>query len=190
MHLLKGLLTDKGQVVCPVVPGSRYRAAVEVDGLYWTADLEAGLACALKHDRRVLVAFHGMLDVNARVNEVEGFRERAVKAGLSRYVLIKLYTDYVPAEYFQRQPTEQARREDGLANLEFEKRYFNTSQEPLYVVLQPKGRTSFGLVGVYERGLITDSGEFVRFLHNPRPAPREAFFSSVIKKLRQITGIH
>jgi hypothetical protein len=76
-----------------------------------------------------------------------------------------------------------------LASLEFEKRYFNTSQEPLYVVLQPKGRASFGLVGTYEGGLITDSGKFVRFLHNPRPAPRKAFFSSIINKLRQIAGI-
>jgi hypothetical protein len=189
MHLLKSMLTDPGQIVCQAVPGSRYRAAVEVDGLYWTADLEAGLACALKHDRRVLVAFHGMLDTNARVNEVKGFRERAVKAGLSRYVLVKLYTDYVPAEYYQQEPAEQSRREDGLANLEFEKQYFNTSQEPLYVVLQPKGRTSFGLVGAYEGELITDPGKFVRFLHNPRPAPREAFFSSIINKLRQIAGI-
>jgi hypothetical protein len=189
MHLLKSLLTDKGQIVCQAVPGSRYRAAVEVDGLYWTADLEAGLACALKHDRRVLVAFHGMLDTNARFNEVNVFSERAVKAGLSRYVLVKLYIDYVPAEYYQRQPTEQVRREDGLANMKFEQRYFNTSQEPLYVVLQPRGRASFGLVGVYEEALITDSGNFVRLLHNPRPAPREAFFSSVISKLRQLAGI-
>ena len=189
MHLLRRVQTDKGQFVCQAVPGSRYRAAVEVDGLYWSADLEAGLACALKHDRRVLVAFHGMLDTNAKYNEREVFPERAVKAGLSRYVLVKLYIDYVPAEYYQRQPTEQSRREDGLANMEFEKQYFNTSQEPLYVVLQPTGHASFGLVGTYEGGLITDSGKFVSFLHNPRPTPREAFFSSIINKLRQTAGI-
>ena len=57
------------------------------------------------------------------------------------------------------------------------------------MVLQPKGRASFGLVGVYEGELITDPGKFVRFLHNPRPAPREAFFSSIVNKLRQIAGI-
>jgi hypothetical protein len=181
-------LREETQPVCEPRAGSRYRAAVEIDGLLWTADVEAALACALNRNRRVLVAFHGVTDVNAKLNETM-FRERVVKAGLKRYVLVMLYTDYVPADYYRRAPTEQERREDAMANQEFERLHFRTVQAPMYVILQPKRTGKFEVVGSYEVSLFTDSARFVRFLRDPRRPPDEAFWGNFINKLSRAARV-
>jgi hypothetical protein len=186
VHWLAHEMREEARGICAPLTGSRYLAAVEIDGLLWTADFQAALACARNHDRRILIAFHGLIDTNARLNEVTVFREWAVQSGLRRYVLVKLYLDFVPAEYYRQPPTQQDQRQDAAANMEFEKQHFHTAQEPLYVVLQPRRNGGVELVGSYDEGRITDAARFARFLRDPRRPPPDDFWSTITDKLRQL----
>jgi hypothetical protein len=185
-HWAMQIRIETGPFVCQAVSGSRYRGSIEIEGLFWTADLEAGLACAHRHGRRVLVAFHGLLDTNARLNEVTAFREPPVQLALRQYVLVKLYVDYVPEEFYQQKPSQQERRRDGEANGQFEAQHFHTLQEPMYVVLEPKRNAPFVIIGRYEVGLLTDPWQFVRFLRAPHLRPQEDRFRKILNKLQGV----
>jgi hypothetical protein len=188
-HWLAHGLQEEPEALCGQRPGSKFCAGVEIDGLMWTADLQAGLACARGRDRRLLVAFHGMMDTTGRANEITIFREQAVQAALGRYVLVKLYVDYVPSDYYREAPTREDQRKDAEANLAFQKRHFHTVQAPLYVVLQRTRDGRVALVGSYGEGLISDAGRFGRFLHDPRARPREDSWATFVTKLRQLAGV-
>ncbi len=170
---LNGLMRDninQSEVICTQGNGSRFRPAVEMDGLIWTADIDAALACGLKHDCPVLVAFHAITDCNARKNEINVFRQHRVKSAMRRYVLVMLETDYVPEQFYVKKPDDDDSRKDGEANLNFEVQHFSTVQEPLYAVLQPQGDGNFKILGQYEGGLIDKPLEFIRFLSDPGAA--------------------
>ena len=162
------------QVVCDNLPWSPYRAAVEVDGLVWTADIDAALACARKQDRRVFVAFHAKSDTNSLVNERTVFRDHRVKSALRGHVLVMLYIDFVPECYYQRRTDQEVQRRDGEANYRFEEQRFQTAQEPLYVVLQPEADGEFKIVAEYDETRIQDVNRFVRFLQNLASARHES----------------
>jgi hypothetical protein len=179
---------DEAQVVCEHLEGSRYRAAVEIDGLVWTADMDTALACAVKHDRRVLVAFHAITDTNARLHEVTIFRDQRAQSAMRRYVLVMLQIDFVSEHFYLRKPDQEDQRKDGEANLEFEQQIFNTVQEPLYVVLQPKGSGEFEIVGEFDEGQINEPTRFVQFLRNPAAWP-DGFWRNAMNKLRQFARV-
>ena len=161
------------QVVCADQPGRRFRAAVEIDGLVWTADLGAALACAFEQDRHVLLAFHGVTDVNARLNEHNVFSDQRVKSAMRPYVLLMLYVDIVPELFYQQEPERQDRQSDAEINWKFETKTFETVQEPLYVVLRPKDNGHFEVVARYDEALIKDTARFVYYLTNPLHAAQE-----------------
>lgn len=117
---------DVSQIVCWSCGQSKFADAVNIDGLLWTADLNAGLACARKHNRRMFVAFHAIVDTNARVNEITVFRERRVQSALKPYVLVMLHTDFVPEEFYQHQPDHDTQTSDGDNNRNFEIKTFDT----------------------------------------------------------------
>jgi hypothetical protein len=129
------------------------------------------------------------LDTNAKIHDVTVFREQVVKSGLRRYVLVKLYIDYVPDAYYQHKPTLEDRRKDGMANMTFEQQQFNTCEEPMYAVLQPKRNGKFEVVGLFREGRITDSARFVGFLRDPRPRRPEDLWREIMNKRRQLGGI-
>jgi Thioredoxin-like len=167
LHWLMREKSPEAQFVCESLPGSRYRAAVEIDDLKWTGDMEAALACAFKEGRRVFVAFHAVTDVNARVNEVTVFRDSRVKLAIRDYALVMLYVDLVPDRFYRQEPDRQAQRKDGEANFKFLEQHFQTAQEPLYAVLQPTANGDFEIVGQYDEARINDLNLFVQFLKNP-----------------------
>jgi hypothetical protein len=151
---------------CDQRPGTRFRAGVAIDGLAWTADLEAALACASRHGRRVFVAFHAEIDTAARFNEVTAFRDPDVRSAFDRYVLVMLYMDSVPACFYGQAPSRREREEDGAVNAAFEQSLFDTAQEPLYVILQRAPNGQFEILDVYDETRITDASRFVRFLRH------------------------
>ncbi len=161
------------QVVCENEPGRRFRAAVEIDGLLWTADLDAALACAFKQNRYVLLAFHAVCDTNARYNEVNVFRDHQVKSAMRRYVLLMLHVDIVPESFYQQKPEQEDRQSDAEINWKFETKTLDTVQEPLYVLLRPKGNGHFEVVARYDEALIKDQARFVYYLENPLRAAQD-----------------
>jgi hypothetical protein len=155
----------KSSEACLSQAGSRFRSPVYIDDLPWTADIDLALACASKQKRRVLLAFHAVTDMNARYNERAVFPLEQVKSGLRAYVLLVLYIDFVPESFCRSAPGVDERRKDGEANLTFEEQRFQTAQEPLYAVLEPKADAGFEIVASYKEGRIVNVAGFVRFLH-------------------------
>lgn len=153
---------------CEHRPGSRFRAAVEEDGLIWTADLNAALARARKRGQRVLVSVEAITDVNCLVNKRNVFTKPEVKKALAPYVLVVLYIDAIPDRYYLTEPQQEEQGRDGRANSEFIQRAFNTMQEPLYVTLDPKNDGAFDIVEIYEEAMIRNRAEFIRFLRDSR----------------------
>jgi hypothetical protein len=52
-------------------------------------------------------------------------------------------------------------------NLSFQQAVFNTSQLPLYVILEPRLDNTILAVGVYDEGRILNEGAFAQFLRSP-----------------------
>jgi hypothetical protein len=177
--------TDGVQVLCEQVEGSRYRAAVNRDGLSWTADLEAALACGLKHERRVFLAFHGLTDCDSERNAAM-FSNHRVKAALKRHVLVMLYTDVVPDRFYRQEPNFLDQRKDAEANLKFREATFTGYWSRVYVVLEPREVGEFEILGEYGETVITDPVHFVRFLHDPRPQLLDGFWGNAIHQLRKL----
>jgi hypothetical protein len=177
---------DVPQLLCDQIEGSRFHAAVEMDGLVWTGDLESGLRCAREHERRVFVAFHAMYDTNARYNESHGFTQPRVKKTLKRYVLVMLHIDRVRADFLRIPPTDKESRKLAKANMDLLEGRFGTFQEPLYAVLQPTEEDGFRIVGVYDLGGIHDSDRFEDFLKYPHVQPSNGWWRTGIDKLKRL----
>ena len=103
------------------------------------------------------------------LNEKSIFSLPLVKTEFAKYVLLKQYTDIIPKRYYPPDvattisPGEQ--RDDAEAIKDFMQQNFNTLELPLYVVIEPT-ETGFKEIGRYNKGLIRDKDEFVRFLRD------------------------
>jgi hypothetical protein len=95
------------------------------------------------------------------------FSKPAIKELLSQYVLVKLYTDEIPAAY-QNTPGVT----DAGENRQFQVDRFGTVELPLYVILRPDGKGDFQEVGRYAVGVIhpPNVNEFAEFLRKPLTA--------------------
>lgn len=82
-----------------------------------------------------------------------------MKELFSKYTLVQLYTDAVPAYY---KPTTSAEE-----NLKLLQDTFGTATLPTYVILQPLGGGQYKEVSRNESGKINDVEAFLEFLRKP-----------------------
>jgi hypothetical protein len=81
-----------------------------------------------------------------------------VKDLFSRYTLVRLYGDYLPAGYPPKPSAEE--------NRAFQATFLN-NQRPFYVILEPLPDGSFKMLGSYKEGMIQKIPAFVEFLKEP-----------------------
>ena len=114
------------------------------DGLTWLSDYPAALAQAKAESKPLFIDFTGVTCTNCRWNEKNVFPKAAVKAALSDYVRVRLYTD----------------RPGDAANQKLQLTKFGDVALPLYGIVNP---ATEAVVDKYA-GTITDAPEFTRFL--------------------------
>jgi thiol:disulfide interchange protein DsbD len=156
-------------------------------GEAWTGNLDYAVARAREHLRRtnqpkrIFIDFTGKLCTNCKINEKSVFSKPEIKRLFQPYELVQLYTDYVPNEFYS--PELRARfgsdltrqRDDAVeVNLPFQQALFNTSQLPLYVILEPRLDNTIVTLGVYPEGRILNEGAFAEFLRRPGPGTGSA----------------
>jgi hypothetical protein len=89
------------------------------------------------------------------------FSKPIVKELFSRYTLVRLYGDYLPAGYPPKPSAEE--------NSAFQATFGN-NQRPFYVILQPLPDRKFSVVASYDEGYIRDVPAFIEFLKAPLSA--------------------
>lgn len=133
----------------------------------WTSDLNAAIERARERDQVVFVDFTGVTCTNCKLNEKQVFPQPAVKELMQNFVLVQLYTDTIPPEFYESPPDLDKRDADAKTNLKFQKAIFGTEQLPLYVLLRPEPGMKGGKVGivaVYDEGKINKLEAFKAFL--------------------------
>lgn len=144
--------------------------------LAWTRDYEAAWAQAKSQGKLLFIDFTGQNCQNCRYNEKNVFPIPGVRDGLSRYVRVQLYTDYVPDPSL----TSSASEAQGRRNAEIQSETFGDISNPLYAVVRPSAdaaleRTPDGklkikgqILGV-RKGLISQDlvKDFETFLGRP-----------------------
>ena len=126
--------------------------------LVWNHQLAVALEQAKKENKLVFIDFTGTLCTNCKLNERYAFPRPEIQAAMSKYVLLKLYTDKTPAGVEQ-VPSE-------VSSLELRNKRFETNALPHYAILRPEG-DDFRIVRKYGGNLIQSPGErkaFVEFL--------------------------
>jgi thiol:disulfide interchange protein DsbD len=148
-----------------VTPGGKPQEADARPSLAWLADVEAGLAQAWKNKlgdhpgQLVFLDFTGMSCTNCKKNERNVFAQASIRDLLSRYTLVQLFTDTVPAFY---QPAPAAAQ-----NKVFQRARFGDLRLPLYVILEPLAGGGFREISRYDEGLIRNVAAFTEFLKRP-----------------------
>lgn len=104
------------------------------------------------------------------MNERSFFSLPNVKAEFAKYTLLKLYTDTVPLEYYTsdqikdtKKAIEDRQTDDAEAHKQFQKTRFDTSQLPLYAIIEPVG-DDFKVIATYPLAVIREESDFVAFL--------------------------
>ena len=93
-----------------------------------------------------------------------------MKQEFAKYTFLQLYTDTNKLEFYtteqikdKEKPIEDRMIEDAEANKTFQRTRFDTSQLPLYAVIEPVGN-DFKVVAKYRLAVITDAADFADFL--------------------------
>lgn len=133
-------------------------------GLMWTPNLEWALAKAKKEKKRVLIAFDAMVNANSRFNQVNVLDQQPVKDALLQYVLVTVYVDVIPNEFYQEPTTDEQREADAELNQEFQLEFFNELIFSSYAILDPVDATHFRVGAVWNKGRILDVEEFRSFV--------------------------
>ncbi len=134
----------KDQALVPEARASRGRPAAS--SLVWMDDYRSALAKAEQEHKNVFIDFTGFTCTNCRWMESNVFTRPIVDSLLSKYVLVRLYTDGNGAQYTE--------------NQQLEERQFGTVALPFYAVVNHKGET----VSVFAKGMTRDIAEFTTFL--------------------------
>jgi len=149
---------------------------------HWTANLEDAVAQAGEYQKRtgkvkpVFIDFTRVNCTNCNLNENDVFTKPDIRALFKPYVLVKLYTDKVPIQYYSPEDRQavagiSARQEaDAAASARFQKKVFDTEQLPLYVILEPRLDDTIKIVGTYDEGRIMNESAFAAFLRQPQEA--------------------
>jgi hypothetical protein len=144
-----------------------------------TANLPAAVAEARSHfqrnghPKRIFVDFTGVTCKNCRLNEQNVFPKPSIHKLFEPYLVVKLYTDTVPNDYYtsevQAQLAKSVSRQESDAdvNLDFQ-RPFGTEQLPLYVILEPQLDGTITVVSKYDEGRINNEAAFAEFLREPK----------------------
>jgi thiol:disulfide interchange protein len=181
LHLAPGLMkSNEGQnqrptgIVYAWVEAFLLPESAGVGGkeLPWDSDLPRALEAARRNSdgrRLVFVDFTGKTCQNCKVNERDIFPRPEIDELLRMYVLVQMYTDEVPLEFYST-PRSLAEREDEarIANQEFQRASTGGDERlPLYMILEPlpNGRTR--VLDVYEESKINDPAAFAAFLRKP-----------------------
>ena len=122
--------------------------------------------------QRIFVDFTGINCVNCRINEKSVFSKRYVRDLMEPYLIVKLYSDLVPLQYYspsmRTSLTLQRQKADAAANLDFERKIFNNEQLPLYAILEPQKDGTVKVLAVYDEGRINNETAFADFLRDPK----------------------
>jgi hypothetical protein len=149
-------------------PTSRpeYKKTVELSqakGVMVTGSLQAGLFDAAKDGKMVFLAFLGATDPNSLL-DLETFANPAAKEAMKSFILIVLFADVVPDEFFDKKLSSEQRSEEGIANQNFQTVNLSTRQIPLHVILTPVDDGRFSVVSQYEKAIGDQLESFVAFL--------------------------
>ncbi len=157
------LLPDPDNEVTPSSAGSGSKSAPGSEANEqqpWLTSLDEALSKARAEKKLIFIDFTGISCTNCKVNERTIFPRADVQEAFSKLVLLKLYTDTVPAGKSQQPDAEGAK--------EFRKETFGSGGLPLYALIRPTA-DSFESVGVFnqEIGLINkgDVPSFIEFLN-------------------------
>jgi thiol:disulfide interchange protein DsbD len=145
----------------------------------WTPNLEDAIAQAREYKKAtgktklVFIDFTGEICTNCSLNENNVFSKAEIQKLFKPYILVRLYCDTVPTKYYaaeDRAAAEAGRRKtDATLNADFEKAIFNTSELPLYAILEPLPDGRIKVLHQYG-GLIRSDAEFAEFLKQPQQA--------------------
>jgi thiol:disulfide interchange protein DsbD len=145
-------------------------ARPEAGELDYSSDFEAAWAQAKREHKLLFIDFTGVNCANCRLNEKRVFPRPDVRAEISKFVRVKLYTDLIPdPRLTTNESQQQAER-----NYRWQGATFGDTSLPLYAVLDPasadKPVTEAGKLGGTIKGqasgTITDVPEFVAVLRN------------------------
>jgi thiol:disulfide interchange protein DsbD len=143
----------------PETPTKTPRGGNASPALAWEHGLQPALSRASREKKLVFLDFTGTSCTNCKLNERNVFPKAEVQQAFAKHVLLKLYTDTVPAG-IEQQP-------DAAASLKFRNERFDSGALPLYALLRPTGGESFDIVALYGQdgnGLIEDVPAFVKWL--------------------------
>ncbi|HEV8159503.1 MAG TPA: thioredoxin family protein, partial [Pyrinomonadaceae bacterium] len=127
---------------------SAQRFGGKPEELKWISnDYDAALAKAKTENKLVFVDFTGYTCTNCRWMEANVFPKKEVETEMSKYVLVRLYTDGDGAIYEKQQ--------------QFQEQTFQTVALPYYAIMDADGKT----VSTFP-GLTRNINEFVDFLRN------------------------
>ena len=145
-----------------------------------TANLESAVSEAIEtynksgQMSRIFVDFTGVTCKNCKDNENNVFPKPEINSLLKNFLIVKLYTDSVPKEYYdaKEKVTVDRQNADADVNLQFQRKVFNTETLPTYVILQPDLNGSIIDLGEYKEGRINDVNAFAQFLRDPSSAAK------------------
>ena len=150
-----------------LLPEPAFGGTELIGELTWSGDLRRSLDDARGRGGYVFVDFTGVTCSNCRLNEQNVFTLPDYKDLLKKYTRVQLYTDDVPASFYDG-PVDGARQKaDGEVNRQFEMDAFGGEQLPLYVILKPETGGRNTVIGVYSEGKINDLPKFKDFLSAP-----------------------
>jgi len=163
---------------------SMYAADVQlggVPGLTWTGDLKAALRWAEEENKLVLVEWTAVTNTKCAVVHRQLFPKAPIRQALRPYILVMLYADVVPNEFYKQPPPKDEGRRDGEANYRLERDTTYTAALPLYAILKPirqgKGQMLATFEGVLEfdnsaNAYVYHEREFLAFLQRRQLNPR------------------
>jgi thiol:disulfide interchange protein len=150
-------------------------------GEVWTGNLEYAVQQAREYRQKtgqaklIFVDFTGATCTNCKINEQNVFSKGEVRKLFQPYILVQLYTDTVPIEFYSPEDRAQFKNDNTrqvndaeVVNAGFQKKAFNDARLPLYVIFEPMLDGTIKTVGVYREGLINNQAEFAEFLRKPQ----------------------
>lgn len=141
--------------------------------LPYSADLKAMLEDARAETARtgqpayVFLDFTGVTCTNCSYNENTVFTLPLIQDLLKQYRRVKLYTDWVPEEYYTIPPSRYDREEEAYANFKFKEQAFHDDVLPYYAILKPRLTGGIEVVDTWNKGKINDPAAFAAFLRQP-----------------------